>query len=340
MPGKRAMAEPDSEELNVSNLIETKSRRSPAGESPQASARYVIDPDLLIHSPHRCVEPDPRNPERAFIRTENCLFAVFGSGLPPDHIPIVTILAELEAAALATCSELRMGFPDQDALKCAWDQWYEFMLTVSLWNANAESQNPSGCWVRLPGTSELKFAEIFEPKTRETIHRLETRLHNNGAMLVTSNPNLVYLHGVDEARFNNGLCRPMEVYTPGTYEVVVQSYRKILGTCDHTQVRICIGLKSFSRPDRYLWIPYEANILKTLYSYLEHHLGRMPAPLRYYAITSFEPSQSDEESFRAVAPQSILDENTRPHRAVDGLLYVENLSEVTDLTQRMAPDVA
>ncbi|HEU4343041.1 MAG TPA: Cfr10I/Bse634I family restriction endonuclease [Candidatus Binatia bacterium] len=315
----------------MANLTESKSQRSTASGLPQTESEYAIDARCFIDSRFACVEPDPRNPGRSSIRAENCLFAAFGRELPPVGVPIIKILGEMQAALLAACSELKLGFPDEDSLQWAWDQWYEFMVAVALWNANANSLNRRpACWLRLPGTSKLYFAQLLEPKARERIAALERRLREQGAILALPNPNLICLRAGPDHQLPAAVYKSIDAYSREAYETVMQSYHSVLGACDYREIRTCVGLKTFSRLDRHPWIPHEADILKSAFAYLHQQAEDRIPSTRYFAITSFEPSKSDEYAYAAVACRSVLDETIPAERAVDGLLYLQNLSEIAD----------
>ena len=332
--------EDSGEDLNVANLMETKFERSATseskGDSPISGETvpfFTVDPALFIQSIHPCAEPDERNPGRSLVRAEHCMFAAFGKELPPVGVPIIKILAEMEAALLAACSERKLGFPDQETLKRASDRWYELMIATALWNANASAlalDHRLGYWLWLPGRNEFKLAELFEPRARELIEALEIRLHNGGTTLVSPNPNLVYVepgHSLPPLVY-----KAIETYSPQAHQMVTQCHKQLLGECRYSEIRVCLGLKTFSRPDRHLWIPYEAVVLKTLFAWLQKQFDNSaPAAMRYYAVSSFEPSQFDEEVFCAASPRSILDDTIPAERAVDGLLYIQTLSEIADL---------
>ncbi len=335
------MAQPENstdpgEDLNVANLMETKSERSPDSDEVGKSSDpiFTIEPDRFIQSPYSCVEPDVRNPARSIIRAEACLFAAFGDQLPPAGIPLIKILAEMEAAILSACAKLKAGYPDQETLKRASDRWYELMIAFALWNANATQlalDDRAPVWLWLPGTNELKLPELFDSAARQVIHDIEARLANEGIMLVISNPNFVCIEPGRSA-FSPRIYKARESYSPQAHETVTQCYREIQGKCRYTDLRVCLGLKTLYRPDRHACIPCEASVLKTLYARLQKDLDKTAGgSMRYYAATSFEPSKSDEELFCAASPRSILDDHIPAERAVDGILYIETLSELDDL---------
>ncbi|HZD41325.1 MAG TPA: Cfr10I/Bse634I family restriction endonuclease [Terriglobales bacterium] len=329
---------------NVNSLLETKSKRTQGSKQPQQggksdaerksrgmAAPATIDPSKFIHASCSCADPDPRNPGRALIRTKNCLLAAFGDGLPPRNKALNEILAEMEAAVIAACSESAIGFPDQDALRRAWDEWYEFMIAAEVWNMSLDfSGSNGGRMVRLPGVRELRLVDLFARPVRERIEALEAKLASADAALITSNPNFIFVPLPDDETITGEFSRPIHACTLESYDMVMHAYGRLMGRCE--RIRAAIGLKSFARPGRDLQIPYEASILKALCRYLTPagERGDGGCEMRYYVLTSFEIKAAEEQVFRAAASHCISDaDSLTPQRAVDRVLHGGTLAEAS-----------
>jgi hypothetical protein len=264
------------------------------------------------------------------IDTAGIFVEAFSKRLPEGNRSFEDILSELETLARKQDPAVTGG-----ATNNARENWFEWLLAISAWNARGES-NKSGVIATLPNVAGFDCSSLYVRELFEMIQHLRSELLLHEVGLVTSNPDFVILDQGDA--FMPPLSKTItRVPSVDIVHQLDSLYENFIGRCSFEQIAGYLSVKSSLRPDRRLQVAHEGSLMKALYAHLQTRLWvTKPRGLKYYAMAP-QATNADYQALRTIATHSIPDVNSEPQRAVDHLFVVGTLDEALSSFIEMLP---
>lgn len=276
------------------------------------------------------IEVSSSSSSNSRIKPLNALSEVFNNSLPAGTLKENLDLLEQHVRDAADAKGLKQ--PTSSAFSNTRGLWFEIIVAVHAWNYRITHGLTNHFIIKMPNVKMYDFRHIFDTQTASMLDQLERTIqyYRPQIRLTTTNPDLLIvrqkglINSADDALTNLSL---------ENLNKVTQLCNIIRGKCEWSSVRAGIGLTTSMRPDRRLQLVQEGNVLKSIFAHLRMRHWNNSVDFEYHGASSEKCSSADDEAFRSVASHSIVNVNSTPERAVDGihsLLNTEDISTMLD----------
>lgn len=298
-----------------------------------------MNPQIFINSTPPSISTHPTQPNRTILSHDSLLVA-FATQLPPSDVPITSIFEELELALKEACRQQGLPAISKDAFSNVRGSWFEFMVTVALWNARIANPQFHSCLIlKLPNISTLDYIDLFEPEAKQMLHGLRQSLAGKQVNLITSNPDILCVRNLDGLKTTTQCLTIFNSYSSACSVAIKNAYTAIVGHCRYNSIEFGMALKLSIRPDRRLQMSHEGSVVKALNAHLQTRFWDPSHQVRYYAATGETPGPADIEALKTAATHSITDVHVRPVPAVDRIFLINKLNEVDGILGEIMSDV-
>lgn len=266
------------------------------------------------------------------IKPLNALAEVFEDKLPEGPIKDILDLLETHVRNVAEAKELAQ--PTSSAFSNTRGLWFEIIVSVYSWNYRITNGLTDLYAIKMPNVKMYDFRRIFNEQTARIIEQLESYLRNHDKQLrlVASNPDIIIVQ-------QKGLVTSADDYINNlslkNTERIIQLCNEIRDRCQWSSVRAGIGLTTSLRPDRRLQLVHEGNILKALFAHLKMRHWNNNVSFEYHGASSEKRSHADDEALKTVATHSIVNVNSIPERAVDGVHSLLNTDDIYTMLDKI-----
>ncbi|OAB35907.1 Cfr10I/Bse634I family restriction endonuclease [Paenibacillus glacialis] len=276
----------------------------------------------------KSVEKIEGGPSNLRIKPIYALEEVFNNTLPTG--PIKIILDNLEQHIRNAAKAKDLDQPSLAAFSNVRGLWFEIIISVYAWNYRINN-GLSDCFIiKMPNMKTYDFRRIFDNLTLKMLDQLEGSLKNNDSKirLIPSNPDMILVHQKGLISNADDLITNL---SEKNVEKLTRLYHEINGRCEWSSIFAGIGLTTSMRPDRRLQLVYEGNILKSIFAHLSTRHWNNKVSFQYYGASSVKHSNADDEAFQTAATHTIVNVNSVPERAVDGIFSLQNTDDINKM---------
>lgn len=266
----------------------------------------------------------PEKNQKTRIKPYIALTEVFGDSLPTGTIKENLDKLELHTKNAALAQEMMV--PNSQAFSNTRGFWFEVFIAVHAWNYRIRHNLGDVLIVKMPNVSSFDFRRIFEEKTDKMLKQLEISLLKNNVRLITSNPDLLIVEQEDLTLDEHN--KPISCLDTQSIMNAVNLYKVLENKCRWNSLKAGIGVKTSLRPDRRLQVVYEGNILKSLFAHLKMRHWSRGATFEYYGASSELISGADDDALQTAATHTIVNVDSLPERAVDGLYSLLTFDDI------------
>lgn len=266
----------------------------------------------------------PEKNQKTRIKPYKALTEVFG-----DNLPTGTIKENLDKLEIHTNNAAlaqKMMLPNSQAFSNTRGFWFEVFIAVHAWNYRIRHNLSDILIVKMPNVSSFDFRRIFEEKTDKMLKQLEISLLKNNVRLITSNPDLLIVEQEDLILDEHNI--PISCLDTKSIMDAVNLYKVLENRCHWNSLKAGIGVKTSLRPDRRLQVVHEGNILKSLFAHLKMRNWNREATFEYYGASSEIISGADDDALQTAATHTIVNVDSLPERAVDGLYSLLTFDDI------------
>ncbi|MCM3269096.1 Cfr10I/Bse634I family restriction endonuclease [Paenibacillus elgii] len=252
------------------------------------------------------------------------LAEVFGEELPTGTIK--ENLDKLEQHAKNAAFAQGFAVPNSQAFSNTRGFWFEVFIAVQAWNYRIRKNITDVLIVKMPNVITFDFRRIFEDQTKEMLNHLEVSLLKNQVRLITSNPDLLIVKQENLIQEEHNI--PISRLDTQSIMNAVNLYKALENKCHWDSLKAGIGVKTSLRPDRRLQVVHEGNILKSLFAHLKMRHWNREAIFEYYGASSEMISGADDDALQTAATHTIVNVDSLPERAVDGLFSLLTFADI------------
>nr|WP_269744425.1 Cfr10I/Bse634I family restriction endonuclease [Paenibacillus sp. Aloe-11] len=272
----------------------------------------------------------PKKKQKTRIKPYFALAEVFGKILPTGTIK--ENLDKLEQHTKNAALAQGMMVPNSQAFSNTRGFWFEVFIAVYAWNYRIKENLSEVLIVKMPNVSSFNFRRIFEEKTDKMLKQLELSLLKSNVRLITSNPDLLIVEQEKLVLEEHNI--PISCLDTQSIMKAVNLYKVLESKCHWDSLKAGIGVKTSLRPDRRLQVVHEGNILKSLFAHLKMRHWDREAAFKYFGASSEMITGADDDALQTAATHTIVNVNSLPERAVDGLfslLTFEDIEKMFDV---------
>jgi hypothetical protein len=266
----------------------------------------------------------PKNNQKTRIKPYIALAEVFEASLPAGTIKENLDKLELYTKNAALAQEMMV--PNSQAFSNTRGFWFEVFIAVHAWNYRIRHNLGDVLIVKMPNVTSFDFRRIFEEKTDKMLKQLEISLLKNNVRLITSNPDLLIVE--QEGLILDEHNKPISSLDTQSIMNAVNLYKVLENKCRWNSLKAGIGVKTSLRPDRRLQVVHEGNILKSLFAHLKMRHWSREAIFEYYGASSELISGADDDALQTAATHTIVNVDSLPERAVDGLYSLLTFDDI------------
>ena len=297
---------------------------------------YFAEPDECRQCPYvnPCVGPPPPRQRSPRISRATAIDCVYRGLIPEGNIE--EILGSLESQVRSAADAKfgpGIGRNMAGGLSNARGEWLENILGLVFWNAAARESGGRTAIVKLPNANQLRFHNLFEPRSREYLEQLFESLAEDEIAMEMSNPDFICVTNLpDELTpyFSSELTMSSD-----TLEKLSSSYRMLAGKCDVDAMPFVLTVKTSTRPDRRYQMVHEANVVKTLMAHLAGRFWNRHLQLKFYVMVAGRVSDSDRKVLRNPATYSLVHVSWPPVALIDGVFELGTVSQVENTIQEL-----
>jgi hypothetical protein len=277
------------------------------------------------------VESHEGTSSKSRIKPFHALAEVYPDSLPTGSLS--NILDNLEQHVKQVAREKGLALPNTAAFSVTRGLWLELIVSAHAWNYRIERGLPDYFVIKMPNVRAYDFRRIFSEETAIMLDKLEhsLRTHDNQVRLVTSNPDLLVVQQRGLIQEADNIISNLSI---ANAEKLTGLCNSIRGKCLWNSVKAGIGLKTSLRPDRRLQLVHEGNILKSIFAHLKMRNWDNTVSFEYHGASVDKLSNADDEALQTAATHTIVNVNSVPERAVDGihpLLEVNDIYKMLDI---------
>lgn len=262
--------------------------------------------------------------QKTRIKPSIALAEVYGDNLPTGTIK--ENLDKLEMHTKNAALAQNMMVPNSQAFSNTRGFWFEVFIAVHAWNYRIRHNLDDVLIVKMPNVSSFDFRRIFEEKTDRMLKQLEISLLKNNVRLITSNPDLLIVEQEDLILDEHNI--PISCLGTQSIMDAVNLYKVLENKCRWNSLKAGIGVKTSLRPDRRLQLVHEGNILKSLFAHLKMRHWNREESFEYYGASSEIISGADDDALQTAATHTIVNVDSLPERAVDGLYSLLTFDDI------------
>ncbi|MED4392515.1 Cfr10I/Bse634I family restriction endonuclease [Priestia aryabhattai] len=259
------------------------------------------------------------------------LTELFGNELPTGNVK--DCLDSLEAYVKDVAQVKGFQKPHQGAFSNTRGLWFELLVAVFAWNFRIENNLNDILIVKMPNVKTFDFRRIFNSSTLEMINQLDRSLltHTGGenVRLITSNPDLLIIK--QESLVQESFNQTITGLSTHHLEEALGLYRCLENNVSWDSLVAGVGIKTSLRPDRRLQLVHEGNILKALFAHLKMRNWNRHPKFQYYGASNDKVSRADDDALQTAATHSIINVDTAPERAVDGIFSLNTFDNINEM---------
>lgn len=273
----------------------------------------------------------PEKHQKTRIKPYFALNEVYGDSLPTGTIK--ENLDKLENHIINASLAQEIEAPNSHAFSNTRGFWFEVFIAVHAWNYRIRHNLGDVLIVKMPNVSSFDFRRIFEEKTDKMLKQLELSLLKNNVRLITSNPDLLIVEQENLILEEHNV--PISCLDTQSIMEAVNSYKVLESKCHWDSLKAGIGVKTSLRPDRRLQLVHEGNILKSLFAHLKMRHWNREAAFEYYGASSEMISGADDDALQTAATHTIVNVDSLPERAVDGLFSLLSFDDIEKMLENI-----
>lgn len=254
------------------------------------------------------------------VDSKNAICELLSGTIPDDDKDLTELIKEMD-------SEIKVNYPSitQGALNNIHGRWYEWLLSIVMWNYRIDNSTDYIC-LNLPNISSIDCMRLYIDEYYELINDFREKVKSESdVLLITSNPDYVIID-TSKMKLDPIFDEKITKIDLNTIKLLDESYKYFLSKCDLNDLVGYISIKTSLRPDRRLQLAHEGSLMKALYVHIQTRKWLYnPQGLKYYGFAR-EIKPADYAALKTVATHSIITVENKPQSAVDEAFEVNSLS--------------